>query len=128
MPEPVISFTLEQLWSVVMAICATIAAVSGAVAVIATVIAQIIAPFKKPECDQNVRLDEHEVWLKKHDMAFARYDEMFQNDKRRLDGIDEGNHVTQKAMLALLSHAIDGNNLDQLKEAKKDLQEYLIKR
>ena len=124
MPEPVITFTPEQLWSVVMAICATIAAVSGAVAVIA----KIIAHFKKPECDQNVRLDEHEAWLKKHDTAFARYDEIFRNNKRRLDGIDEGDHVTQKAMLALLSHAIDGNNLDQLKEAKKDLQEYLIKR
>ena len=124
MPEPVISFTLEQLWAVVMATCAGIAALAGA----ATIIAKIVDKFKKPNTDQNARLDEHEVWLKKHDTAFARYDEMFQNDKRRLDGIDEGNHVTQKALLALLSHAIDGNNLDQLKEAKKDLQEYLIKR
>lgn len=60
--------------------------------------------------------------------SFAEYDARFGRDKQRLDSIEEGNKVTQKALLALLSHAIDGNNVDEMKEAKISLQKYLIER
>ena len=36
--------------------------------------------------------------------------------------------VLQHAILALLAHGIDDNNIDSLKSAKKDLEEYLISR
>lgn len=58
----------------------------------------------------------------------VEYDTFFRNDKARLDSIEEGNKVTQKALLALLSNAIDGDNVEELKEAKDDLQRYLINR
>jgi hypothetical protein len=32
----------------------------------------------------------------------------------------------QQSMLALLSHALNGNDVDSLKKAKEDLQNYLI--
>ena len=56
------------------------------------------------------------------------YDEFFRNDKARLDAIEEGNRVTQKALLALLSHGIDGNDVDSMRQAKGELEEYLIKK
>ena len=56
------------------------------------------------------------------------YEGYFSNDKHRLDIIEEGNRVTQKAILALLSHGIDGNDIDGLRSAKAELQEYLIER
>ena len=33
-----------------------------------------------------------------------------------------------KSMLALMTHAIDGNHTDELKQARDDLQKYLIRR
>jgi len=57
-----------------------------------------------------------------------RYDVQFSKDLRRLDAIEEGNRVTQRALLALLKHAIDGNDVEALKKASSALDEYLIQR
>ena len=32
------------------------------------------------------------------------------------------------ALLALLDHGIDGNNIEQMKQAKEDLQRHLVER
>lgn len=48
------------------------------------------------------------------------------NDKLRLDRMDEGQHVTMQALLALLDHNLDGNNIDQMQKAKEALQNHLI--
>jgi hypothetical protein len=50
------------------------------------------------------------------------------NDNNHLNAIDKGERVTQRALLALLEHGIDGNNLKQMKEAKNELQNHLINR
>jgi hypothetical protein len=47
---------------------------------------------------------------------------------KRIEAIEEGNKVTQRALLALLNHAIDGNDVDEIKEASKKLNEYLLNR
>lgn len=49
-------------------------------------------------------------------------------DKKRLDALEEGNRVTQRAILALLGHGLDGNNQKQMQEAKENLEKYLINR
>lgn len=59
---------------------------------------------------------------------FSEYDAHFKADLQRIEQIEEGNKVTQKALLALLNHAIDGNNTAQLKKAEEDLTQYLIDR
>ena len=50
------------------------------------------------------------------------------NDKHHFDAIDASNRVTQLALLALLDHGIDGNNIDQMQHAKEELQTHLINR
>lgn len=60
--------------------------------------------------------------------TFVEYDARFGRDKARLDALEEGTKVTQKALLALLEHSIDGNNTDGLKRAKDELSQYLINR
>ena len=57
-----------------------------------------------------------------------KYDIQFSKDLRRLDAIEEGNKVTQRALLALLKHSIDGNEVEELRKASKELTEYLISR
>ena len=70
----------------------------------------------------------HEERILLIERKLVEYDTFFSNDKARLDSIEEGNKATQKALLALLSNAIDGDNVEELKEAKDDLQRYLINR
>lgn len=57
---------------------------------------------------------------------FISYDSHFDSDLIRLEKLEEGNKVTQKALLALISHALDGNDIDSLRKARTDLNDYLI--
>ena len=57
-----------------------------------------------------------------------QHDEYFSRDLKRIESIEEGNRVTQKALLALMSHALDGHDVERLRKAKDDLNEYLINR
>jgi hypothetical protein len=119
-----ITFTLAQAWAWLLAL-------AGAVVALAAAGGQLVKLFdriRKPNTEQNKRLDAHDKKLKEHDEKFERYDQFFANDNARLDAMDASARVTQKALLALLSHAIDGNNTKQLEDAKASLQEFLINR
>jgi hypothetical protein len=76
---------------------------------------------KAPNDHQNERLDRLEKWQE-------GVNQRLDNDYKRLDDIDEGNRATQRALLALLDHGIDGNNIDQMQHAKESLQNHLINR
>lgn len=58
--------------------------------------------------------------------TFVEYDARFGRDKQKIESIEEGNKVTQQAILALLNHAIDGNNEEEMIDARKGLNKYLI--
>ena len=66
--------------------------------------------------------------LESVEKKLEQYDDYFRRDLRRIEILEEGNRVTQKALLALMSHAIDGNDIERLRKAKDDLNEYLINR
>ena len=63
-----------------------------------------------------------------YSVRFASYDEHFARDLRRIELLEEGNKVTQRALLALMQHEINGNDIDKLSKALEDLNEYLINR
>lgn len=73
---------------------------------------------KIPEKNQNERIAKLET---KVDELCSRREK----DAIRIAELEKGNVVTQKAILALLSHAIDGNNIDGLVNARDGLQDYL---
>lgn len=73
---------------------------------------------KTPEKSQNARITRIENEIEDIYGKIGK-------DNNRLRELERGNVVTQEAILALLSHAIDGNNTDGLKKAKDDLQTYL---
>lgn len=50
------------------------------------------------------------------------------NDNARIENLEEGGRVLLKSLGALLSHGIDGNNVQEMKAAKEELNEYLIRR
>lgn len=111
------NMTFEQIviavgigYAVVKAVCEIIEKISNARAIV-----------KAPNAEQNKRLDEH-------DRKFDEIDRKLANDLERFGDIEDGNCVTQRAILALLGHGIDGNNIDQMQHAKDELQNYLINR
>ena len=107
------------LWLVggVLAVAGAISTLGGA----ANWLVKLIQVFKAPNADQNQRLNK----LEKH---MEEVDGFLANDQRRLDGIDESTRVTQRALLALLAHGIDGNHQSQMEDAKKELELHLIRK
>ena len=111
MGDTAITFTLSDvLW-----ICGAVCTIAAA----AAVFYKAIVKAQEPEHVQNQRLDA----LEKTVGEFKTY---FDRDKKRLDSLDEGNRVTQQALLALMSHAINGNDIDRLSRARDDLEKYLV--
>lgn len=104
------TFTITQLFQIFLAICGAIITVGGA----GTIIVKIWEKKRKPSKDAAEMIKKHT--------------EQLDNDNRRLKELEEGNKVMMQAMLALMSHALDGNHTDELRKAHDTLKEYLIKR
>ena len=105
-----------------MEIWPTILAVASAIVLISNAIEKIIKAVKvakAPETAQNERISDLEDRVKK-------VEDKLESDKKQIAVIREGNHVLTKGMFALLEHGINGNNIDQMKDAKHDVEEYLI--
>ncbi|MBQ2863420.1 MAG: hypothetical protein IJE84_04520 [Clostridia bacterium] len=107
----------ENILSVILAAASAIVLISNA----AEKIARALRAAKTPIDTYNDRLTALELWKEEADRKLSR-------DNDRLSSIDESSRVTQRAILALLDHGIDGNNVDGLCSAKEELQNHLINR
>ena len=105
-------------------IVAGILAVAGAISTLggaANWLVKLVQAIKSPNAEQDKRISDLEKHMEEVDGYLAR-------DKERLDNIDESTRVTQRALLALLAHGIDGNHQKQMEEAKEELEIHLIKK
>lgn len=103
---------------------AAILAIASAVVLLSNAVEKIVKAIKAAKAPnelQNARLDALEEWKKEVDSKLDR-------DLDRFESLDKGMHVTQRALLALLDHGLDGNNVKQMQDAKDGLQNYLINR
>jgi len=119
-----ITFTPAELIAVITAICGAIISVGAVVALFV----KVYDKLKAPEKAQDKRLELIELKLDSHDKVLEKYQEFFTNDDNRFKSIERSNKVTQNALLALLKHALNGNDVDALKEAEKGLEAYLIEK
>lgn len=108
---------INNVWPLLLAVASAIVLLANAV----EKIVKAVRAAKAPNAAQDARLDALEEWR-------VGVDRMLDADKNRLDSIDEGNRATQRALLALLDHGIDGNNVKQMQDAKAALQNHLINR
>lgn len=106
---------MENIWTWVSAVLAGILLIGNA----SEKVIMFFRAVKAPETAQDDRLDKVEQDVKDIKAKLER-------DNNRLDDNANANHVTQEALLALLEHGIHGNNIDQMNEAKKNLETYLI--
>jgi len=103
---------------------AAVLAVAGAISTLgaaANWLVKLVQVLKAPNAEQDKRLERLETHMKEVDGFLAK-------DKERLDSIDGDTRVTQRALLALLAHGIDGNHQKQMEEAKEELELHLIKK
>lgn len=146
----VYSFTIQQLQTMLLSICGGITAISAAIAVII----KAINHAKAPDDKQNGRLNAHDAEIEKinrklgadkdrldlfqsklvsleehqkeNSITLEVHDRKILESEQRISHSEQGNNVTMKALLALLSHGIDGNAIEPMKEAKAALENYLI--
>ena len=108
---------MTVVWAWILAAASAVVLLSNA----AEKIAKAVRAAKAPDLEQDRRLAAAEK-----DIADIKG--FLANDKKRLDALEEGNRVTQRALIALLGHGLDGNNQKEMATAKADLESYLINR
>ncbi len=106
---------MTDLWAIVLASASAIVLLSNAI----EKIVKAVKAAKAPENAQNKKIAEMEERLKK-------VEEKLEKDKKQIEDSKNCNHVLTTGMLALLDHAINGNNIDQMKAARKDVETFLI--
>ena len=125
MTEP-IDITPAELLSIVLSVCGAIITVSGAIAVIVN----FVHKAKEPNKIQNERIDKLEEDVETINDRLDRGDRHFLSDAERMSSLEHEVKTTNKVIIeslqALTSHAIDGNNIEQLKQSEKNLNNYLI--
>lgn len=113
--EHIYSFTLSQIWAFLLAGAGAVAAFYAA----GNAISKVLQAAKKPNAEQDKRIASLETQVESIKVFLAK-------DKNRLDNMDDGQRVTMQALLAILDHNLDGNNYDQMRNAKDALQKHLI--
>lgn len=56
----------------------------------------------------------------------TRHSELLDNDNKRLKEHEESNRMILKCLLVIINHEITGNGIETMKEARDDLQKYLV--
>ena len=88
----------------ILGFCALVTALWG--------IWKIVKELKKPSDDLKKTVEKH--------------DELLDNDNKRLQEIENSNQMILKCLLVIINHEVTGNGIDKMKEARDDLQEFLI--
>lgn len=108
------NLTPDIIWTTVLAVASAVVLLSNA----GEKIVKAWKAAKSPNTKQDERLTALEDWKK-------TVDEKLDKDNDRLDDLKKGNYITQQALLALLDHGIDGNNIKQMQDAKEALYNHL---
>lgn len=109
--------TAENIWTLVLAAASAFVLLANA----AEKIVKVVKHAQAPNAKQDARLKDLEDRM-------GDVEKKLEKDRQHFDSIDASNRVTQVALLALLDHGIDGNNIDQMQHAKEELQTHLINR
>ena len=131
------NLTPGELFLVAVGLLMAVAGFVNTVGNAAEKLAKVRKAAKAPNEAQDGRLDVLEEWKKEMDAAKlpdrvkaletwrTEAQGMLANDKRELKEIHDGLRVSHLAQLALLDHALNGNNIEQMQVTKDALQKYL---
>ena len=124
----VITTTPQDVVNTILAICGAIITISAAF----TVIYKVVLKAKEPDKMQNKRISDLEDQVTKIEARLELGNKRFEHDTERVDVMElsmkDAIQVIIETLQALTVHAIDGNNTEDLKAARKQLTDYLLKR
>lgn len=109
------SMTISEGWAWLLAAASAFLLICNAI----ERIAGIAKAAKAPEQTQNEEIERLKTEVDQIKTKLAE-------DKRRLDDSLKSSRISQEALLALLEHGLNGNNIEQMTAAKTKLHEYLI--
>ena len=112
-----ITFTFGQLLACVGTVCGTITGIAAAVAVLS----KAIRKAREPNTLQDQRIAALEARADKSDR-------LLDSDNRRLAALEKESSITQRALLALLKHGINGNDTAAMQKSMEEIESYLIER
>jgi Tfp pilus assembly protein PilN len=107
----------NAVWNYIQAFSAGVIALGGA----GTIFVGLYRWAKKP--DQN-----RDDLIKEHSDKLDKDYESIQDLQGKQKKTEQDMQILMQSMLALMSHAIDGNHMEELKQTRDDLQKYLIRR
>ena len=105
------------IWVTILGICGGITTIINAIEKIVNAGRAVNAP----NAEQNRRLKELEI-------RCDRYDTYFSSDKQRIMDLEQSLSILMQGTLALISHAVNGNDVDKLKYTQEHMLDYLTKR
>ena len=86
-----------------------------------------VKEIKKPTVNLEERIAKIENKMElEYKVLFQEYELRFKNDMKRLDEIEASNKITQKALLGLMRHALDGNDKEKLQKVADELNDYIF--
>ena len=111
-------------WEICVLIVGGLMGVAAAINTLGSAVEKISKAWKAakaPNALQDERLEALEQWK-------VVVDQKLSHDNDQLTAIAQDTRITQRALLALLDHGIDGNNIAQMQHSKEELQNRLINR
>ncbi len=127
--------TLNEAVAWVLTVCGGITGIAAAI----TVLIKLNTFLKKPNHEQDIKIEDIDKRVAKltgevetlrdlHAKKDEYYMKLFDRDKVRLDAQENSMNMLLRANFALLGHALNGNNVEQMQSAFNDIQEYLFNR
>ncbi len=127
MNDPIM-ITPHDIGTMIMAVCGAIISISAAMAVLA----KLVSKLKEPDRHQNDRITNLEEEVKSIQDRLKLGNKHFENDGNRIDAVEDSmkrsNQVIIRGLQVLIEHSIDGNNLDEMREMKHELDKYLLEK
>lgn len=124
MPNPEFAFTMKELWLWILAVCGGVITISSCIGTISG----WRTSLKKPNKDQDARMDKIENRLKQVEERCDLFDKQLEGVKKHLNNLDESINMLLRAEFAQLGHNLNGDNVEQMQRAFDDIQEFLFKR
>lgn len=115
---------MKEIWTLIAGIASAVVLLGGA----ASVVIKVVKFARTPNDVQNKRIKQVEDDVKAANADIAKIMKYLDSDYQRLERLEASTRITMRAQLALLAHGLDGNNVHQMEEAKKEIENYLINR
>lgn len=112
-------------------LCGVVLAVAGAINVLGTAaekIAKVRQAIKAPDQAQDDELAALRRELADVKDRLSKAEKKLENDNNQFEAIHADLHISHMAQLALLDHALHGNNVKEMEEARDSLFRYLSKK